>query len=267
MMHLYSAGRAAPLAARLAEVLIDERLDPMQAEWLAVPSDGMRRWLILELARHLGASVPGGGDGIAANFVRAYPGTLRSCVLNAERVDPRADPWGIDRLVWSVLSVAERHRDDPGLAELVILPQGASRFAKARRVADLFDRYHLHRPDMIRAWADNRYVDGAGQPIADHQAWQPRLWRLVRDEVGEASPPERIGSLIERHQAESDAGTRIFLRQLIEMHATNLSVESENMRIVGDLCGTLDQTLQGVSDHDDFPARKDLDGESYLQVT
>jgi hypothetical protein len=72
---------------------------------------------------------------------------------------------------------------------------------------------------------------------------------------------------LERHQAESDAGTRIFLRQLIEMHAANLSIESENMRIVGDLCGTLDQTLQSVSDHDQFPPRKGLDGESYLQVT
>jgi len=82
-MHLYSADRAEDLVGKLAEVLQADPLDPMQPEWLAVPSDGMRRWVLLELARHLGASRPGGGDGIAANFVRAYPGTLRSIVLDA----------------------------------------------------------------------------------------------------------------------------------------------------------------------------------------
>jgi exodeoxyribonuclease V gamma subunit len=201
MMHLYSADRARPLAARLAEVLAEQPVDPMEPEWLAVPSDGMRRWLTLELARRLGRSGPGRADGIAANIERAYPGTLRSGVLNAERDDPRADPWSIDRLVWSVLNVAEHAADDPGLAGFVTLPPGASRFARARRVADLFDRYHLHRPDMVRAWASGDLVDGRGVEIDPHAAWQPRLWRLVRDEVGEASPPERFPTLIERVRA------------------------------------------------------------------
>jgi hypothetical protein len=48
---------------------------------------------------------------------------------------------------------------------------------------------------------------------------------------------------VERYEGESDAGTRIFLRQLIEMHASNLAVECENMRLVGELCSSLDSTL------------------------
>ena len=201
MMHLYSAGRPEPLAARLAKVMADERLDPMTPEWLAVPSDGMRRWLTLELARHLGNSGPDRADGIAANIERAYPGTLRSRVLNAERADPRADPWIIDRLVWSVLAVTERAGDDPDLAGFVALPPGASRFARSRRVADLFDRYHLHRPDMIRSWASGDFRDGRGVEIDAHAAWQPRLWQLVRHEVGEESPPERLPTLVDRVRA------------------------------------------------------------------
>ncbi len=70
---------------------------------------------------------------------------------------------------------------------------------------------------------------------------------------------------LERHQSEADAGTRIFLRQLIEMHATNLSVESENMRVVGELCSVLDQTLHSEHSHDEFPGGRDVD--SYRQVT
>lgn len=48
---------------------------------------------------------------------------------------------------------------------------------------------------------------------------------------------------VDRFQEESDAGTRIFIRQLIEMHATNLSAESENMRLVGEFCMALDAAL------------------------
>lgn len=49
---------------------------------------------------------------------------------------------------------------------------------------------------------------------------------------------------VDRFHEETDAGTRIFLRQLIEMHASNLSVECENMRLVGDLCNSLDSTVR-----------------------
>ena len=48
---------------------------------------------------------------------------------------------------------------------------------------------------------------------------------------------------VDRFHDETDAGTRIFIRQLIEMHASNLSVECENMRLVGEFCNTLDATL------------------------
>ena len=48
---------------------------------------------------------------------------------------------------------------------------------------------------------------------------------------------------VDRFQGESDAGTRIFLRQLIEMHAANLSVECENMRLMGDLCHSLEDAV------------------------
>ncbi len=81
-------------------------------------------------------------------------------------------------------------------------PAGASRFTRVRAVADLFDRYHLHRPEMIRAWADAHRsgavtVDGSGRAISSHAAWQPRLWRILRDEIGSASPPERMGGTLD----------------------------------------------------------------------
>ncbi len=52
---------------------------------------------------------------------------------------------------------------------------------------------------------------------------------------------------VDRFQEEPDAGTRIFIRQLIEMHASNLTVESENMRLVGELCSQLEAIVNGSS--------------------
>src|SRR3954454_25372864 len=45
---------------------------------------------------------------------------------------------------------------------------------------------------------------------------------------------------VERFQDETDPGTRIFIRQLVEMHTASLRVESQNMRMIGDLCNVLE---------------------------
>jgi len=204
MIHLYSAGSARPLAAALAGVLETALPDPLTPEWVAVPSDGMRRWLSLELARHLGASAPGAGDGIAANIVRAYPGDLRSAVLAIDRPVDQADPWRIERMVWPVLeAIADADADalPNGLTVLESQREGASLYAKGRRIADLFDRYHLHRPHMVRQWARDRWVDGTGRALDDHTVWQARLWRRVREQIDEPSPPERLPAVLRRLHA------------------------------------------------------------------
>lgn len=53
---------------------------------------------------------------------------------------------------------------------------------------------------------------------------------LVRSAVADA----------QRLEAEPDAGARIFLRQLVEMHTASLAVECENMRLMGELCHALE---------------------------
>jgi len=75
---------------------------------------------------------------------------------------------------------------------------------------------------------------------------------------------------VERFQEEPEAGTRIFIRQLIEMHASNLAVECENMRLVGELCGQLESIINHpvhpFDDHSprsfDNPAAGSFDGQN-----
>ena len=195
MVHLYWADRAEPLVRELAEVLRVDPGDPMDAEWLAVPTEGMRRWVTLELARYLGATDAGATDGVAANITRAYPGTLRTAVLGAaDGGEP--DPWDIDRMVWSLLDVFEDLDASGGEPAFTRLAGGASRFTRVRAVADLFDRYHLHRPEMVEAWARGVAVDGNGDPLHEHAAWQQRVWARTRARIGRPSPPERLPGLL-----------------------------------------------------------------------
>jgi len=185
----------------LAEVLAEPLEDPMTPEWVAVPTVGMRRWLALELARSLGASGPGAGDGVAANISFTFPGALRQVVLEAGRSAGVADPWQVDCLVWAVLEVLRSARDDGRLGPLTVLPEGATWFGRARRLADLFDRYSVRRPELVLHWSAGEDVDGKGDPLAAHDRWQPHLWRLVRARIGVPSPPERLPDLLDELRA------------------------------------------------------------------
>lgn len=212
MLHVHTAERAEPLAVRLAEVLAEPPADPLAPEWIAVPTERMRRWLHLQLARHLGAA-EGGADGVAANVRTAFPGSLRSAVLEAG-LGRDEDPWQVDRLTWALLEVGEVHGGDDAAEVLVPPPAGGSRYGRARRVADLFDRYHVHRPEMVLAWSRGHDLDATNKRAAAHQRWQPRLWRLVREHLGEPSPPERLPALLDHARAgtlELDLPSRVVL--------------------------------------------------------
>jgi exodeoxyribonuclease V gamma subunit len=191
-----SASRVRPLALALAEVMAAPLADPMTPEWIAVPTAAMGRWLALELARSLGASAPGAGDGVAANIEFSFPGALRSLVLEAGRAG-EADPWQVDSLVWAVLEVLGAGAGDDRLLPVTVLPEGATWFGRARRLADLFDRYAVRRPDLLLHWVAGHDVDGAGRSLAADELWQPHLWRLVRARIGTPSPPERMLGLLD----------------------------------------------------------------------
>lgn len=211
VLHRYSAGRARPLVERLAEAMAEAPPDPLSPEWLATPSEGMRRWVVLELAARLGSSAPGWADGVCANVEPAFPGTLRAAVLAADGSDWRTDPWAPNRLAWTVLEVLSDESTAPALG--VPLAPDASRYATARQIADHFDHYHVHRPAMVRSWVEGHEVDGLGQPLVADAVWQPRLWRAVRGRIDQPSAPERWPELLGRLRAgglELDLPERLF---------------------------------------------------------
>ncbi|MDQ1492582.1 MAG: exodeoxyribonuclease gamma subunit, partial [Actinomycetota bacterium] len=218
MLHIHRAERADALVAALGAVVVDPLDDAMAAEVVAVPTRGVERWLTQRLSTRLGAT-PGRADGVCANIEFPYPAALTGgAVAAATGVERNADPWVAARSVWPLLDVIDAALGEPWLAPLATylgatagadrgggsgsgsgsgsdsddLGRGARRFGGARHLADLYDRYGVHRPGMLRSWAAKDDTDGAGRPLRPQWAWQAELWRRLRDRIGIPSPAERL---------------------------------------------------------------------------
>ena len=165
-MRLHHSNRMEALAAGLVRLMRADPADPFTPERVVVPHPTIGRWLSLELAR---------GLGIAANVRMEQPAEFAWSLMREALPDlPRESAYTPARLRWRIHDVL------PGLAEgpearavRGYLGDGdpRKRFEFADRLARVFDRCLLYRPDWIREWE---------RGAAPH--WQARLWRRL---VGE----------------------------------------------------------------------------------
>jgi len=206
MLIVHRAERADRLVEALGSVLVTPLDDPFTSEIVSVPSRGIERWLTQQLSNVLGASGPGRGDGICANLEFPFPGRLAGGALHrVSGVDPDEDPWAPARAAWPLMAVIDEHLGEDWMAALTAHlgepsdeARRARRFGTSRHVADLFDRYSMHRPGMITSWARGDDVDGVGDSLRPDLVWQAMLWRLLRDRIGVPSPAERLAPATER---------------------------------------------------------------------
>jgi exodeoxyribonuclease V gamma subunit len=225
-LYVHRSERAGELVAMLADLVAEPLPDPMTTEVVSVPTSGIERWLTQRLSTRLGAS-EGRQDGVCANIDFPFPGKLIGGTLAlAEESDPENDPWAPERAVWPLIEVVEEHFDEPWLAPLAqhirnsATAEASTRFSSIRRVADLFDRYAVHRPDMLQRWV-------ADDPHRDEVAWQVDLWRHLRDRIGQPSPAERLLEACERLRREPgllDLPPRLSMFGLTRLAASHLDV-------------------------------------------
>ncbi|OOL29161.1 exodeoxyribonuclease V subunit gamma, partial [Rhodococcus rhodochrous] len=207
MLTLHRAERADTLAAALADLLAVPLADPFARELVAVPAKGVERWLTQRLSTVLGGTC---GDGVAANIDHPSPARLVDEALAA--ATGRAaedDPWHPDRMLWTLLDVVDDCLDEPWCTVLArhlgrdgVDHRTGRRYATAAHLAGLFRSYSTQRPEMLVDWAAGRDTDGTGHDLADHLGWQARLWRRLRERIGDDSPAERLTAACARLRAE-----------------------------------------------------------------
>ena len=168
-MRIVHSNRLEALAAALAELVRAEPGNPLAPERIVVPHLAVGRWLSLELARALG---------IAANLEFELPaGFAWSLMRGAVPGLPTEQPFAPAQLRWRIHEVlprfAEEEREGRAVRRYLADGDPRKRFALADRLARVFDRCVVYRPDWIRAW------DGGDAPN-----WQARLWRRVVEAEG-----------------------------------------------------------------------------------
>lgn len=199
---LHVSNQFESLADALAEEMRARPGDALAPERIVVPHPVLGRWLALELAERLG---------IAAHLTIELPAEFAWSLMRSVVELPKEQPFAPGALRWRVFDVLagwgadddpraraaettqQRHseargrrevgagartrapaRDLAALARYLADADPRKRFALADRLARVYDRCLLYRPEWIRAWQRGE---------APH--WQAQVWReLVASGVG-----------------------------------------------------------------------------------
>jgi exodeoxyribonuclease V gamma subunit len=171
------------LLPALAKRLRVAQPDPFTPDIVVVPSVGQRDWLLEQLGALL---VPEhGGAGICTNVEFWFPADFNRRIVATGAVAD--DPWDPQQLGWTILGLLD--------SQAAIAPrfdESKRPLSLAQRIAELFDRYGVHRPELLRQW--RRLMDGdalAGERLGGAYRWQMELWQVLRAQLG-PSPGERF---------------------------------------------------------------------------
>ena len=244
MLQIHRAERGDLLADRLGDVLREPLEDPFAVEVVSVPAKGVERWLSQRLSHRLGGGPNGGG--VCANVAfPAVSAVIEQAVAAGDGLEGIADPWQPSRLVWTLLDVIDQCAAEPwcvplgahlGMQDGDRIRRGR-RYATARRLAELFDSYGLHRPDMVTAWSSGEDVDGLGNSLPVDLRWQAELWRRLRKQMPVPSPAERLPEVcqaLREHPERSGFAPRLSIfgpTRLPAMHIAVLAAVAERREV------------------------------------
>jgi len=172
-----------------ATILHDSPGAPLELDLVVTPGSAHQRALSQTLAERAD------GPGISAGIEFTTPEGL----WRRAQADSEDDPWSPSALPFAVLAELQREEPEFGDVHRHLGAPGTRpgrAWATANRVAGLLLRYARDAPGMIDAWSRGSDVDAAGRVLADRDAWQPRLWRALRDRHGD-DPGARRSRLLD----------------------------------------------------------------------
>jgi len=195
-LHIHRSNRVEELVADLA-ARPPAPGDPFAPERIAVQSRGMETWLAMRLAER---------RGVAAHLAFTSPDRVIAEAVAGALDDGEGptgpDLWSPGRLRWRVLAALPEHLDRPELTTIRRYlerrdgdPQERRRVTLATRIAEVFHRYTIYRPDVVAAW-ERGEEDGS---------WQPLLWRALVERVPGQHLGHRLAAFIDRVRREGDA--------------------------------------------------------------
>jgi len=160
------------LLDRMAGVLRDDPLPPLEWERIVVQSGGMRRWVTLELARELGIAAS-----ISMPFPRNAAAWLARKLLDIPD-DEEGDPFNRGPLTWRLMAILGKNLPGDEFAPIrAYLADNdlRKRYQLAAKIAGMFDEYQLYRTELLRDWD----IEDRDAETFRHLGWQSKLWRRI----------------------------------------------------------------------------------------
>lgn len=173
MLYLYTSNRLENLADRLATLIQQNPLPPLDKELIIVQSKGMERWLSMQLAQRLGIWANGQFPFPDAMLWRLFRMVLGS-LSEVSKFEREVMTWGLMEILPTLLhkeifaELNDYLHDDN---------QELKRFQLAVALAEVFDLYLVFRPQWIRDWEQHRQPpELQNKPQA---IWQTELWNIL----------------------------------------------------------------------------------------
>ncbi|MBA4368322.1 MAG: exodeoxyribonuclease V subunit gamma [Desulfobacterium sp.] len=155
------------LSEMLSRILKTPLSSPLEPEILIVQSQGMSRWLTMEIAGHLG---------ISANLKFFYPNEFIRFAFHRILPDFSDSPLNDPAIVtWKLMKLLPEFMDNRQFVKIRNYlnddVSGVKQFQLASRMADTFDQYLLFRPEMMLEWEKGK-----------DDNWQAEIWRTLARE-------------------------------------------------------------------------------------
>ena len=194
--HVHASNRLEILLENLAAVVSAPLKSPLEPEIIVVQSRGLERWLTRELADRIG---------VWANGWFPFPNTILEKVLDLAGIaESREKLFRPEVMAWRLMGMLEDRRDNPEFAPLKHYlgeeRDSLKRFQLCQRIARVFDRYMVYRPELLLDWESRRPGDWQGQlwrALASGQQREHRtaVWRDFVERVRHGGlPPDRFPS-------------------------------------------------------------------------
>lgn len=167
-LRLITSSSQRRLADAFADDILESPASPLERETIIVLSNGMARWISMELAtRH----------GVSAGLDFRFPNDLLDSCFRAALPDaPASSPFAPDAMTWRIASRLPELARTEGFEQIAAYLGNGSDDRRllqiSRSLADTFDQYTIFRPEMIIGWDAGEGDD-----------WQSQLWRSLGDQT------------------------------------------------------------------------------------
>lgn len=187
MLSLYHAPDLETLGELATTLLAQPLADPFAPALVVVPSQGMGRWLTLELARKQGIAMQ-----LDIQLPARFVWDLSRAVLGSLPEQSAFTPTTLTWRLYDWLCEAANLALAPRLAHYLDGGDERRRLSLAAKIADTFDQYLLYRDDWLGAWERGELLD-----LGPDEGWQALLWQALTKD-GHPHRARLLGDLLQR---------------------------------------------------------------------